>query len=154
MGTDYFAHCAFGIVLEGAEHEAFQAQYDLARVRLIAAYQTAQKFEGNDVPDDESEEAWLESLRALDVDEFRLVTEAIPFDTRAAIRQAVGAPDDAVFMSTGEDEDEDDRPGRCAIEVGRIVVGYGPFTVERLLAERFQERTRPRVGYESWVTSG
>ena len=155
MSPDYFAHCVFGIVLEGKEHGAFQAQYDLARVRLIEAYRTAQRFEGNEIPDDEVEDLWLESLQDLDLDEFDAVVGAVPASDLAAIRRSVGAPDDAFFYSSDDDGgDEDGRPGRSATECGVVIVGYGPFAVLRLLASRFAPEFQQRVNYENWVTSG
>lgn len=154
MATDYFAHCVFGIVLEGKEHEAFQAQYDLARAKLIEAYVTAQEFEGDDVEEDDAEQEWLDSLADIDLDEFETVVEAIPDDALAGIRQSVGAPDDASFHSSDDGGGEDERPGRSATECGVVIVGYGPFDVLQLVAERFSPDFRRRVNYENWVTSG
>lgn len=152
MATDYFSHCAFGVVLEGKEHEAFEAQYDLARAKLIEAYRTARKFEGDEIPDDELDKVWLESLQDLDKEEFKTVVEAVPDDVLAAIRESVGAPDDAHFISSGDDDDE--RPGRCYTGTGTVIVGYGPFAALQLLAKKFKPEFRKRVNYESWVTSG
>lgn len=158
MATDYFAHSVFGVVLEGKALKTFHDLYSTTKAKLVWAFSEASRFETGERPsEDEAEDLWYESVRNLDRTAFHTVLAAIPPKKLAAVRRAVGAPEDAAFLDTGgfDDRDaEDDRPGRSYTENGGIVVGYGPFTVLDMVKAKFKKRHRHRVAYESWVTAG
>lgn len=151
MATDYFSCTFYGVELTGAARDLFDSLYAAARDRLIKGYAKAQELEGTPVDPADAEELWQEHLLDFDKDEFDLVVGAIPHDRLASVRKRVGAPDDARFVHTGDD---DDRPGRCATGAGAVLVGFGIDAALRLARERFAPRFRNSVHFHSWVEAG
>lgn len=158
MATDYFAHSVFGVVLGGKPLATFLVAYNSTKSKLLAAYSTANRLELGTAPDpDELEDLWYQSVCDLGKTAFDTVLAAIPPKSLARVRRAVGAPDDAAFLDTGGFDaldSRDDRPGRCYTEDARVVVGFGPFSVLKMVKDRFKKGHRKLVDYQAWVTSG
>lgn len=154
MKPDYFSHCVFGVVLDAIEHAHFVLAYRTARDGLIQANLEARRLEGESPNPDHAEDDWQDRLTVLDLGEFETVLGHTDESVLAEIRGRVGAPPDASFYTTGDAEPELHRPGNCQTEAGLIVCGFGPFAVQKMVAEKFQAHARTRVGFESWVTGG
>lgn len=151
MATDYFSHTFYGVELTGTARDLFDSLYAAARDQLIGAYAKAQELEGTPVDQADAEDRWQQHLQSLDRNEFDVVVGAIPHDRLGSVRRRVGAPPDADFVNTGDD---DDRPGRCFTGTNTVLLGFGIDTALKLVRERFAPGFRDDVHYHSWVETG
>lgn len=125
MATDYFAHAAYGVPVEGPARAALEALVEACEADFYAAL-----VENPDQdPPDLGE--WARTRYP---------------DRYAAVLALAGAPPDASLIYTG---DEDDRPGRCATESGCWLAGYGVLSFPRAVGAFTGE-----PAWHTWVTAG
>lgn len=145
MATDYFACVRFGVKLEGDLLTSFSKKYGEAERAVIERWAAENDFDGDY---DDAYECWADEFCGSERRD-RILTEM--GDYLDEVRAKVGAPSDADFCWTG---DEDDRPGRCNTEPGTWVVGYAAWQALQPLRKLFIDSVAYPLEIYSWVEAG
>jgi hypothetical protein len=128
MSTDYFAHAAYGVIVEGDALQALEEGFNKAMMEL----------EDTDEFDDlyASERSDAAMTRFLEQDA----------EGYARVMELAGVPRDANLIWTGG---QDERPGRCHTQPETWIAGYGVLSFPRKV-DKTKFKTEPEWFF--WVT--
>jgi len=132
MSTDYFASAVYGVLLEDDDIKVIEEAIRLARIEIEGVRE--------DWEDLSEEDKIAEALAAAELHHNPgLITN---------LRKKYKAGPKASIYWTG---DEDSRPGRCSVEAGAFILGYGMTSLpEAKIPKEFQKTAE----WLTWVEAG